>query len=582
MGVKQDLSQAGGPALLKEATMTTEKVDGGEAVLEAFRNLGVDYIISSPGSEWPSVWEALARQKTNEIDGPRYIDCWHETLAVTMAMGYTRVTGRLQAVLLHAGVGLLQGSLGIHGAYLAEIPMIVCSGESITYGEDPEFDPGSQWYRNLSVVGGPNRLVDPFVKWSSHVTSSHTLYETVSRAGELAQRVPKGPTYLDIPIEVMRPEWVPPARMTKPPGAPKVYSDASAVKHVAGLISKSAHPVIVAEGCGQDVAAFHNLVTLAERFAIPVVEVAPNYANFPKDHPLYMGSDLGRFMSTSDLFLLVGTRTPWYPPTQGPAQGNVVVIDENPIKEHLVYQALKADVYLEGDVASTLQMLLDATEATSDKADDRRSYWSAEHAKQQDSADSVVESVKNDSPIDPAWLCAALSEVMPDDTVYVEETITHRGAIFRHLGWNKPQTYFHPNGGLGQGLGMALGVKLAKPQQPVVALMGDGCFLYNPVTQSLGVSAAENIPIMIVVFNNGKYAAMQSSHLQFFPDGVAARTGIHHGVDIPGPNYAELVAPFGGHGERVEDPAELKPALERALAAVSQGQLALVDVVLSR
>ena len=265
--------------------MTTEKVDGGEAVLEAFRNLGVDYIISSPGSEWPSVWEALARQKTNEIDGPRYIDCWHETLAVTMAMGYTRVTGRLQAVLLHAGVGLLQGSLGIHGAYLAEIPMIVCSGESITYGEDPEFDPGSQWYRNLSVVGGPNRLVDPFVKWSSHVTSSHTLYETVSRAGELAQRVPKGPTYLDIPIEVMRPEWVPPARMTKPPGAPKVYCDASAVKHVAGLISKSAHPVIVAEGCGQDVAAFHNLVTLAERFAIPVVEVAPNYANFPKDHP---------------------------------------------------------------------------------------------------------------------------------------------------------------------------------------------------------------------------------------------------------------------------------------------------------
>ena len=91
--------------------------------------------------------------------------------------------------------------------------------------------------------------------------------------------------------------------------------------------------------------------------------------------------------------------------------------------------------------------------------------------------------------------------------------------------------------------------------------MGDGCFLYNPVTQSFGVSAAENIPIMIVVFNNGKYAAMQSSHLQFFPDGVAARTGIHHGVDIPGPNYAELVAPFGGHGERVEDPEELQPAL---------------------
>ena len=96
--------------------------DGGEAVLEALRNLGVDYIISSPGSEWPPVWEALARQRANETPGPKYLNCWHETLAVTMAMGYTRATGRMQAVLLHAGVGLLQGAMGIHGAYISEVP----------------------------------------------------------------------------------------------------------------------------------------------------------------------------------------------------------------------------------------------------------------------------------------------------------------------------------------------------------------------------------------------------------------------------------------------------------------------------
>ena len=86
--------------------------DGGEAILEAFRNLDIDYIISSPGSEWAPVWEALARQKINETEGPTYINCWHETLAVDMALGYTRVTGKLQAVLLHAGVGLLQGGVG--------------------------------------------------------------------------------------------------------------------------------------------------------------------------------------------------------------------------------------------------------------------------------------------------------------------------------------------------------------------------------------------------------------------------------------------------------------------------------------
>ena len=86
-------------------------MDGGEAILEAFRKLKIDYIMSSPGSEWSPVWEALVRQKTGNRAGPTYIDCWHETLAVNMATGYTLMTGRPQAVLVHAGVGLLQPAL---------------------------------------------------------------------------------------------------------------------------------------------------------------------------------------------------------------------------------------------------------------------------------------------------------------------------------------------------------------------------------------------------------------------------------------------------------------------------------------
>ena len=91
-------------------------MDGGEAILEAFRKLKIDYIMSSPGSEWSPVWEALVRQKVGNRSGPTYIDSWHETLAVNMATGYTLITGRPQAVLVHAGVGLLQGSMGVHGA----------------------------------------------------------------------------------------------------------------------------------------------------------------------------------------------------------------------------------------------------------------------------------------------------------------------------------------------------------------------------------------------------------------------------------------------------------------------------------
>src|ERR1017187_5630054 len=134
-----------------ERSPVKNQQDGGEAILEAFRNLHIDYVISSPGSEWPPIWEAFARQKIGGIAGPTYLDCGHETLAVGVAIGYTQVTGRMQAVLLHAGSGLLQGSMGIQGARASEVPMIVMSGESLSYGEIEGFDPGNQWYRNLGV-----------------------------------------------------------------------------------------------------------------------------------------------------------------------------------------------------------------------------------------------------------------------------------------------------------------------------------------------------------------------------------------------------------------------------------------------
>ena len=167
-------------------------MDGGEAILEAFRKLKIDYIMSSPGSEWSPVWEALVRQKTGNRAGPAYIDSWHETLAVNMATGYTLMTGRPQAVLVHAGVGLLQGSMGVHGALQSEVPMIVMSGESNTLGEDPSLPIEQQWYGGISV-GGIERFVENITKWARPVTSPYTLYEKVIRAGEMAQRTPEGP-----------------------------------------------------------------------------------------------------------------------------------------------------------------------------------------------------------------------------------------------------------------------------------------------------------------------------------------------------------------------------------------------------
>lgn len=563
----------------------TQAKDGGEAILEAFRNLDIDYIISSPGSEWSPVWEALARQRINETDGPTYINCWHETLAVNMAVGYTMITGRLQAVLLHAGVGLLQGGLGIHGATLGEVPLLVCSGEAISYGEDPEFDPQGQWYRNLSVVGGPNRFVDAFTKWSGQATSPHTLYEQLVRAGEMAQRVPKGPAYLDIPIETMIHDWTPPAKIRKVPKAPKTRPEAETISRLADLLAGSKNPLIITDSAGRDAGGFAALVGLADLMSIPVVEAGPVYSNFPKSHPMHLGFAAGPYLNQADLVLIAGSRAPWYPPSAGPANATVVAMGETPLKGQMAYQNLLADLYVEGDLTICLQLLLEALRSDgagdSDVVKERRVHWTGEHNKLQETYRAAEEAARDKQPIDPVWLCAVLNEVMPQDTVFVEETTSHRTQILRHVRWEQPHSYLHPTGGLGQGLGLALGAKLAKPGQPVVALMGDGGFLYNPVTQSFGVAGEASLPFLTVVFNNGNYEAMRSNHLAFYPGGDAATSGIYHGVHIPGPNYAKLVDPFDGYGVRVEDPSKLKEALQNGLAAVNEGRIALVDVVLN-
>ena len=559
-------------------------LDGGEAILEAFRNLDIDYIMSSPGSEWGPVWEALARQKVGDKAGPTYLSCWHETLAVDLALGYTAVTGRLQAVLLHAGAGLLQGSMGIHGAQLSGTPMIILSGESLTYGADQEFNPGRQWLTSLSIVGGPNRLVEPLVKWGNQVTSPATLYQSVVRTAEMAKRTPTGPTYLNVPIETMLHEWTPPAKLRKAPPAPKPRAPDEDIADVARLLVESDYPVITTEAVGRDPAGFEALVELAELLSIPVVESdVAGFSNFPKDHPLHQGFDIRPHLADADLVLVIRNRVPWYPPGDGPAKATIVVLDESPFKGHMVYQDLHADMFLEGDVVASLRLLADAVRTSgvdAGKVAERKRRWQAAHDELHEGYRSTEADAREKTPIDPAWLCATLGEALPGNAIYVDETTTHRGYILRHVRWNGTQNYFRVPSGLGQGLGMALGIKLANAARPVVSLIGDGAFLYNPVTQSLGLAKEAGLPILIVVFNNCGYRAMKNNQLAYYPDGTGAEHGLFYGAPIDGPDYAELVAPFGGFGRRVEDPAELKSALREGLAAVEDGRTAIINVVL--
>ena len=333
-------------------------LDGGEALIRAAADLGSDYIFSSSGSEWAPVWEAYARRAEAGTPTLPYVDVTHETTAVGMATGYAAETGRPQVVLLHAAAGLLQGANAIHGALLTGAPIVVCSGESTGYGDGAGPDPGSQWYRNLSVVGGPQGVAAPFTKWACAAADVNVLYGMVKRAGELAAQAPAGPVYVNTPVETLLAPWRPsPAGKPAPP-AGRTVAAAPDIEAAAALIAGAANPVLATETAGRDPEAFAALVELAELLAIPVVE--PQSAlcsNFPRTSPLHAGGELAPLAAGADLVILLGCRAPWYPPAAKPGEATVLVIDETPHRPHIAYQVLTADMYVGGEMATTVRAL---------------------------------------------------------------------------------------------------------------------------------------------------------------------------------------------------------------------------------
>jgi acetolactate synthase-1/2/3 large subunit len=581
--------------------MTVPDADGGEALLQACADLGADYIFSSAGSEWAPVWEALARRDAAGEAAPRYLDLAHETIAVGMATGYAAVTGRVQAVLLHAGAGLLQGANAVHGALLTGVPVVVCSGESTGYGDAAGRDPGSQWYRNLSIVGGPQAFAAPFTKWASAAADPGVLYDMVKRAGELAAHPPAGPVYVNTPVEVLLSPWQRPASAhpARPaPPAPRTVAADEDVEVAARLLSGARRPVLAVESAGQDAGAYTALVELADLLAIGVVE--PQSAvctNFPRTHPLHQGGDLAALAADADLVVLLGCRAPWYPPSAKPGTATVLVIDEVPHRPYMAYQVLSADHYVGGDTAATLRAIIARLRDLDPGIDAgvvaaRRERLAAAHAAadaaRQEAEQRALGSVTAEGAgggglVDPIAVAAALRDLLDGDAAVVDETITHSRTIARHLMASVPGRYRYVQGGLGQGLGLTLGAKLGLGSRMTVLTVGDGSWLYNPVLPGLMASAEHGLPVLVVIFNNGSYASMKNNHLRSYPEGAAASSGHFRGVDLSAqPDAAAVASAAGAAGITVRATEQLAPALDKAIAAVRGGQTAVVNVLLTR
>ncbi len=177
-------------------------------------------------------------------------------------------------------------------------------------------------------------------------------------------------------------------------------------------------------------------------------------------------------------------------------------------------------------------------------------------------------------------LVARLMREAAPDAIYVDETIVHARLIREHINWDEPFGFFRAPSGLGQGMGYALGIKLALPKRPVVVTIGDGTFLYNPVLPALAFADEHKLPLLILVFNNTKYAAMQYYHDKFYPSGTAIAARDYYGVDLKGVKYEQAAATVDGYASRVETPAELKAALGEALGCLASGKSAIINMIM--
>ena len=256
---------------------------------------------------------------------------------------------------------------------------------------------------------------------------------------------------------------------------------------------------------------------------------------------------------------MVDAVTPWYPASKGPKNAKVISIAEEFPNSRLPYWGYNVDLALVAPPAATLEQLVKKAKSSEHVAANRSVYEQrlARTATQHDSyfgkLKEDAQKHANDTPIDPRWLCHALSEALPENAVISEETTVYRGLIQEAIPRSQTQSYFaRITGGLGVGLSYALGVKLAMPDQPVFALIGDGAFHYNAVPSCLGVAEEYGLPIHVVVFNNGRYLSMETSLIKYFPDGAAKNTGVHYGAEIgPRPDYQYYAKAHGGYGYRV-------------------------------
>jgi acetolactate synthase-1/2/3 large subunit len=347
------------------------------------------------------------------------------------------------------------------------------------------------------------------------------------------------------------------------------------VVEVAEALSKAERPVIVTSNAGRSALAFELLSTLAERHAIPVANLHQRFVSIASDHPMNAGHDPAPYVKEADVVLVLDCDVPWIPNFTSPPEGcKVFHVGEDPVFARYPMRSFPSDLSIATEPALFLSALLE-TMAPHDGAAAKRSERLL--PKIAAGRERLVAKAEPGEELTAEYVSRIIGEMAGPEAVIVNEYPLR----VEHCDRTRPGTYYglSPAGGLGWGLGAALGMKLASPEKTVIATLGDGAYIFANPTACHWVAQAHGLPILTVIFNNSLHGAVRNSTMAMYPKGAAAKSAGRMLADLsPSPDF-ECLAGAKGHGERVETVAHMKPALERALAAVAEGRQAILNVV---
>lgn len=558
-----------------------------ERYLSTLKSRGVDVLYVGAGTDTAPIVEAYANESIDPADFPLPVVAVHENLAVGMAHGYYMVTGKPQAVMLHVAVGAANAICGLMNAKRARVPMFFTAGRTPLYetGHLGARTSEIHWGQEMYDQGGMAREL---VKWDYELRDACHVDQLVDRGLNIAMAHPRGPVYLTLPREVLCQTWRGHDQETIPATPSSPWPSQTAVELIARKLAEAEFPVIVASMNGDDPATVSMLAELCNQYAIGIAEDRmARYLNAPADHPFHLGFGGTDALKQADVLLFLESDVPWVPSRGSPRPGAFIAhAGVDPVFSDYPVRSFHSDVSVTTEIRHLLPALhaeLKAIGADS-KADKRRQRLASRAAERRKAVQARIDQDEaQGGPITKLFLSRCLDQVRDDDTIFINEY----PLVHEVMNCTQPGSLFTlpSSGGLGWAVPAALGAKQAKPEKTVIAVVGDGAYIFANPAACHQAAEMHDLPIVIVIYNNQGWEAVESATLTVYPDQNTAKFKRTHGTSPlsslkPLPAFEQYCTASNGHGERVEKREDLLPALQRAIAiSKTEKRVSLLNVM---